>query len=299
MSKAYDAKDITVLEGLEPVRKRPGMFIGSVDSVGLHHLVWELLDNAVDEGINGHATRVEVILHEDSETITVSDDGRGIPIDIHPKFKKPALELILTTLHSGGKLDGNNYAHSGGLHGVGASVVTALSDSLRATADRNGTRYTQTFSQGVVTGGKMKKFRLLGENEGAGTKVRFHPDPEIYPDVQFDHEVLRERLKATAYLHGELEFKFVDEVHGHTYDFHFPDGLNAYAAAIILKKKMNAVSKPFHVKLDDPNLEVSLIWTESTSLDHIHSHANGIPTINGGTHDVVSEWGLSALCGNT
>ncbi len=150
---SYTAKDITVLEGLEPVRKRPGMYIGGVDSAGLHHLVWEILDNAVDEAMNGHASRIEVTLHSDGSTVTVSDNGRGIPVDIHPKFKKPALELILTTLHAGGKFEGLNYSHSGGLHGVGASVVTALSDRLVARVKRGGVEWEQKFARGKVISG--------------------------------------------------------------------------------------------------------------------------------------------------
>src|SRR5215510_9704031 len=150
-TNSYTAKDITVLEGLEPVRKRPGMYIGGVDSAGLHHLVWEILDNAVDEAMNGHANRIDVTLHADGSTVTVSDNGRGIPVDIHPKFKKSALELILTTLHAGGKFENRNYYHAGGLHGVGASVVTALSSSLVANVKRDGFHWEQRFSRGKPT----------------------------------------------------------------------------------------------------------------------------------------------------
>src|SRR6266436_8595335 len=145
---SYSAADIQVLEGLEPVRKRPAMYIGGTDTTGYHHLLWEILDNSVDEVINGFATRIEVTLHEDGRTVTVTDDGRGIPIDVMPKYKKPAIEVILTTLHSGGKFDQGNYIHSGGLHGVGSSVVNALSDELVATVWRDGAEHVQTFGRG-------------------------------------------------------------------------------------------------------------------------------------------------------
>src|SRR5580765_8612023 len=146
----YTAADITVLEGLEPVRKRPSMYIGGVDAKGLHHLVWEIVDNAVDEYLNGYANAITVTLHKNGDAVTVTDNGRGIPVDNHPKYKKPALELILTTLHSGGKFEGLNYSHSGGLHGVGASVVTALSDQLIARVRRGGLEWEQTFARGVA-----------------------------------------------------------------------------------------------------------------------------------------------------
>src|SRR5215470_13416897 len=166
----YTAKDITVLEGLEPVRKRPGMYIGGVDSTGLHHLVWELLDNAVDEAMNGHCDRITVTLHKDGETITVTDNGRGIPVDLHPKHKRPALELILTTLHSGGKFgDGASYIHSGGLHGVGSSVVNALPRKLVATIRRDGFEWQQSFRRGKPTTELTKQQPIRGH----GTSIYF------------------------------------------------------------------------------------------------------------------------------
>ncbi|MFN8601400.1 MAG: ATP-binding protein, partial [Candidatus Binatia bacterium] len=172
MATNYTAKDITVLEGLEPVRKRPGMYIGGVDSSGLHHLLWEIVDNSVDEAMNGHCDRIDVTLHADGETITVKDNGRGIPVDMHGKYKKPALELILTTLHAGGKFESKNYYHSGGLHGVGASVVTALSDKFTVRVKRDGAEWEQTFSQGKASS-KLKK---LGNARGSGTTIEYHPD---------------------------------------------------------------------------------------------------------------------------
>src|SRR5438128_10093888 len=172
----YSAADIPVLGGLEPVRKRPAMYIGGVDPTGYHHLLWEILDNSVDEVINGYAARIEVTLHKDGKTVTITDDGRGIPVDMMPKFKKPAIEVILTTLHSGGKFEQGNYIHSGGLHGVGASVVNALSKKLVAEVKRDSKRYEQTYSRGKA----VSKLKTVGPARGTGTSIYFEPDSEIF-----------------------------------------------------------------------------------------------------------------------
>src|SRR5437773_12004198 len=178
----YTAKDITVLEGLEPVRKRPSMYIGGVDSKGLHHLVCEIIDNAVDEYLHGYADSVSLSLHKTGDAVTVIDNGRGIPVDPHPKYKKPALELILTTLHSGAKFgEGGNYIHSGGLHGVGSSVVNALSRKLTATIRRDGYEWKQTFARGVA-GSKLEK---VGPFRGHGTVITFQPDDGIFKTTRF------------------------------------------------------------------------------------------------------------------
>ncbi len=173
----YTAKDITVLEGLEPVRKRPGMYIGGVGSTGLHHLVWEILDNAVDEAMNGHASTIAVTLHADGSSITIADDGRGIPVDKHPKTKKSALEVIFTVLHAGGKFEPGNYKTAGGLHGVGASVVNALSADLRARVRRDGAEWELSFKRGAPQGALKK----VGAARGSGTTVYFRPDSTIFP----------------------------------------------------------------------------------------------------------------------
>ena len=180
MAENYTAKDISVLEGLEPVRKRPGMYIGGVGASGLHHLVWEVLDNAVDEAMNGFASNIVVTLHKDGSSITVSDDGRGIPIDKHPATKKSALEVIFTVLHAGGKFEAGNYKTAGGLHGVGASVVNALSRELTATVRRDGQQYEMTFKQGKPAGGLKK----IGAARGTGTTVFFKPDPVSYTHLR-------------------------------------------------------------------------------------------------------------------
>ena len=206
-SANYTAKDITVLEGLEPVRKRPGMYIGGVGSAGLHHLVWETLDNSVDEAMNGHASNIWVTLHADGSSITIEDDGRGIPIDKHPTSKKSALEVIFTVLHAGGKFEHGNYKTAGGLHGVGASVVNALSKELVATVKRDGAQWEMRFKQGKPVG-PLKK---LGAARGSGTKVYFHPDAAIFPKIEFDAAIIKERLEVASYLHKGLKVTFEDE----------------------------------------------------------------------------------------
>src|SRR4051812_7657092 len=205
---AYTGADITVLEGLEPVRKRPGMYIGGVDAKGYHHLLWEIVDNSIDEVINGNADHIEVTLSKGSRTATVTDNGRGIPIDVMPKLKKPALEVILTTLHSGGKFDQGNYIHSGGLHGVGSSVVNALSSELIAQVRRDGKHHAQTFSKGLAT----SKLKAEGNARGTGTSITFTPDAEIFGLKQkFDVELIRDRLEAKSYLHRGMIVVFRDE----------------------------------------------------------------------------------------
>ena len=285
---SYTAKDITVLEGLEPVRKRPGMYIGGVDSAGLHHLVWELLDNSVDEAMNGHASRIEVTLHSDGSTVTVSDNGRGIPVDIHPKFKKSALELILTTLHAGGKFEGLNYSHSGGLHGVGASVVTALSDHLLARVKREGAEWQQTFSRGLATS-KIKQIKHNGQNgdvRGSGTTITFHPDAEIFPSITLKPELIAQRLETKAYIHKGITLIFRNEVSGKDTRYHYAEGLKAYLAKLLSEGDKKAViPEVFHLERpDDPPFECVLTWTESPD-EHLHTFVNGIPTPFGGTHE--------------
>jgi DNA gyrase subunit B/topoisomerase-4 subunit B len=281
-NNSYTAKDITVLEGLEPVRKRPGMYIGGVDVAGLHHLVWEILDNAVDEAMNGYANRIDVTLHADGSTVTVSDNGRGIPVDIHPKFKKSALELILTTLHAGGKFEGLNYSHSGGLHGVGASVVTALSDLLIARVKREGAEWEQSFVRGKSTA-PLKK---IGQVRGSGTTITFHPDPEIFPSITFKPKLIAERLEAKAYLHKGLKLTFRNEATKEETTYHYEDGLRAYLAKLLAEGQKKAIiSEVFTLEREDePPLECALTWTESPE-ESVYTFVNGIPTPFGGTHE--------------
>ena len=283
MAASYTAKDITVLEGLEPVRRRPAMNIGSTDSRGLHHLLWEIVDNAVDEYLNNYADTIKVILHKSGEAVTVQDNGRGIPVDIHPKYKKPALELILTTLHSGAKFgDSGSYFHSGGLHGVGSSVVNALSQKLVATVRRDGYEWTQTFRRGKA----VTELKRVGPARGHGTTIYFEPDPEIFRSVRFDPEVIREHLDAIGYIHRGLKLIFVNEVTGEQFDLSHPGGIPDYLQNVIRQQnKQPVVDNFFHaVRNDGDTMEVALVWTESTE-ETVRSFVNGIRTISGGTHE--------------
>src|SRR5947209_16331795 len=211
----YTAADITVLAALEPVRKRPSMYIGSVDAKGLHHLAWEIIDNAVDEYLNGYADTVTVTLNKSGDAVTVTDNGRGIPVDLHPKHKRPALELILTTLHSGAKFgDGGNYVHSGGLHGVGSSVVNALSRKLVATIRRDGFEWQQTFKRGRAA----SELQKLGPFRGHGTTIYFEPDSEIFKTTHFDPNLLKAHLEDMSYIHSGLKITFKNETAKDTFE---------------------------------------------------------------------------------
>src|SRR3954462_2249327 len=231
-SANYTAKDITVLEGLEPVRKRPGMYIGGVGSAGLHHLVWEILDNSIDEAMNVYASNIRVTLHDDGSSITIEDDGRGIPIDKHAATKKSALEVIFTVLHAGGKFEHGSYKTAGGLHGVGASVVNALSKELVANIKRDGSSWEMRFKQGKPVG-PLKK---LGPARGTGTTVYFHPDATIFPKIEFDAAIIRERLEVASYLHKGVKVVFEDETTKARSVFEHAEGLADYLGKIIAER---------------------------------------------------------------
>jgi DNA gyrase subunit B len=285
MNATYNASSITVLEGLEPVRKRPAMYIGGTGSDGLHYLVWEIFDNSVDEAMNGHANEIEVTLHKDGTSVTVRDNGRGIPVDNHPTHKKPAIEIILCTLHAGGKFDNGqagNYKTSGGLHGVGASVVNALSKKLLATIKRDGAEWEMEFKQGKATG-KLKK---LGPARGTGTQILFHPDPQIFPRTEFNSETIRERLEVASYIHKGLKVIWNDEVNGKKEVFKHEEGIVAFLHKIMTEKSAKPVhEQPFvFEKVNGIRMEMCFAWTESTE-ETVKSYANGIPNRNGGTHE--------------
>jgi DNA gyrase subunit B/topoisomerase-4 subunit B len=281
----YNASSITVLEGLDPVRKRPGMYIGSTSSAGLHHLVWEIFDNSVDEAMNGHADEIEVTLHKDGTSVTVRDNGRGIPVDNHPTHKKPALEIILCTLHAGGKFDNGgagNYKTSGGLHGVGASVVNALSKKLVATVKRDGAEWEMTFAAGKATG----KIRKVGPARGTGTQIFFHPDSSIFPRIEFNPDTIRERLEVASYIHKGLKVIWNDEVGKKREVFQHDDGILAFLRKILLDKNAKPVhEQPFTFeKSNGVRIETCFSWTEATE-ETLKSYVNGIPTTTGGTHE--------------
>ena len=292
---SYTAKDITVLEGLDPVRKRPGMYIGGVGAAGLHHLVWEILDNAVDEAMNGFASSVVLTLHADGSSITISDDGRGIPIDKHRSTKKSALEVIFTVLHAGGKFEHGSYKTAGGLHGVGASVVNALSSELRASVKRDGALWKIAFKRGKPTGPLTK----AGAARGSGTTVFFHPDPTIFPKIEFDPATIRERLEVASYIHKGIRVTFENEADRTKEVFHQEEGLSDYVKKIVAERG----AKPVHdvafvqARESDPRLELVLQWTEATD-EHVRSYVNGIPTGSGGTHENGLRAGLGKAVRN-
>ena len=291
----YTAKDITVLEGLEPVRKRPGMYIGGVGSAGLHHLVWEILDNSIDEAMNGYASNVRVTLHADGSSLTIEDDGRGIPIDKHPKTKKSALEMVFTVLHAGGKFERDNYKTAGGLHGVGASVVNALSKELVATVKRDGALWEMRFKQGKA----VSALKKLGPARGTGTTVYFHPDAAIFPKIEFDPAVIRERLEVASYLHKGLKVAFDDETSKTRTVFEQREGLVDYLKVIIAARGAKPVhDAPFTLtRGDDLRVDLVLQWTEATD-EHLRSYVNGIPTGSGGTHENGLRAGLGKAVRN-
>ncbi len=296
MSTAYTAKDITVLEGLEPVRKRPSMYIGGVDGKGLHHLVWEIVDNAVDEYLNGFGDAITVILHKSGDAVTVTDNGRGIPVDLHPKHKRPALELILTTLHSGAKFgEGGNYIHSGGLHGVGSSVVNALSKKLVATVRRDGFEWQQTFKRGKAAGPLEK----VGPFRGHGTSIYFEPDPEIFKTTHFDPNQIRAHLEDMSYIHNGLKITFKNEATRETFDLTHPGGIPEFLTRLVADGQKPAVTEtPFtQARNNGEKMECALQWTEATD-ETIRSYVNGIRTSSGGTHESGFKSGIAKAIRN-
>lgn len=293
---AYKAEDIEVLEGLEPVRRRPGMYIGGTEGPGgLHHLIREILDNSIDEAMNGYADKISVTLHKGTEKITVIDNGRGIPVDVHPKFKKTALEIIFTTLHAGGKFNASNYTSAGGLHGVGASVVNALSESLEVLVSRDGSEWRQTFSRGKPT----SKLEKLGKSKDHGTKVTFVPDPEIFRVTKFSSKRIEEMLKEKAFLNRGLAITFIDEESGEKATFSFDDGLVSYVGSLLEEQELEALGGEIF-SLDRANglkIEAAFAWTEATT-EKILSYANGIHTAQGGSHEEGFKSGLSKAIRN-
>jgi len=282
-SKYTAESSIQVLEGLEPVRKRPSMYIGSTDSKGLHHLIWEIVDNSVDEYLNGHADSITVTLHKTGDAITVADNGRGIPVDIHPKHKKSGLELVLTVLHAGGKFgQADGYFYSGGLHGVGASVVNALSRKLIANVRRDGFEYQQAYAKGIP----QSKIEKIGPFRGHGTSIYFEPDETIFKTTHFDADEIKEHLEAMSYIHSGLKIIFKDEKTGETHDLTHPGGIPEFLTRLITEgQKPTVTESPFAATRDDGSkMELALQWTESTD-EVIRSYVNGIRTSAGGTHE--------------
>ena len=283
-SATYDAQDITVLEGLEAVRKRPGMYIGSTGPMGLHHLVYEVVDNSVDEALAGYCSKVSVVIHPDN-SVTVTDDGRGIPVAIMEKEGLPAVQVVLTVLHSGGKFgEGGGYKVSGGLHGVGVSVVNALSEQLHIEIRRDGHVYSQDYSRGTPLGELVEGEKLAGD-AATGTIITFLPDAEVFETLDFDFLTLEERLRETAFLTRGLEISIVDErADGHSATFRYEGGIEDFVA--YLNENKETVHRKvifFSGESDEGAAEVAMQWNSSYQ-ESIHSFANNINTREGGSH---------------
>ena len=277
----YDAKNIKVLEGLEAVRKRPAMYIGDVYSAGLHHLVYEAVDNSIDEALAGFCNNISVKINADG-SVTVSDDGRGIPVDMHADAKKPAVEVILTTLHAGGKFDKDTYKVSGGLHGVGISVVNALSTRLDVEVWRDGFHWTQSFERGDRTGDLQK----LEETDRTGTRVTFMPDDEIFDDIIFSFDTLSTRLRELAYLNPGIRISIEDEREGkeRKEEFHFEGGLVAFVEALNENKEL-LTKEVITFTREQDGTTVELAFQYNTSFtETAYSYVNNIRTPDGGTH---------------
>jgi len=277
--KTYTAESIKVLKGLEAVRKRPAMYIGSTGSEGLHHLVYEVVDNSIDEALVGYCRNIEVTIHVDC-SVTVVDDGRGIPVDMHKKEKKPAAEVVMTMLHAGGKFDAKTYQVSGGLHGVGVSVVNALSDRLDLEIKRQGGVYTQSYSRGKAT----TPLRKIGKTKKTGTKITFHPDPQIFQTTEFNFDILSQRLRELSYLNKGLRISIADERMDKRNEFQYKGGIKEFVE-YLNQNKVVLNPKPiyFECQRDDVIVEMALQYNQGYS-ENIFTFVNNINTTEGGTH---------------
>lgn len=274
----YDANQIQILEGLEAVRLRPGMYIGSTSERGLHHLVYEVVDNSIDEALAGFCTHINVTIEEDN-SITVSDNGRGIPVDMH-ESGKPAVEVVLTVLHAGGKFGGEGYKVSGGLHGVGVSVVNALSKSMEVEVKRDGKIHRISFSRGET----VEKLHEVGTAEDTGTRVHFVPDDEVFTVTKFNYDTLKYRLRELAFLNSGITVILTDKRDGRSDEFHFEGGIRSFVEHLNRKKvKLNPTPIYFNGKRDDAVVEIALQYNDSYQ-ENIFSYANNINTEEGGTH---------------
>jgi len=276
----YGAEQIKVLDGLEAVRKRPSMYIGNTAQEGLHHLIWEVVDNSIDEALAGHCTRIRVTIHEDN-SVSVEDDGRGIPVDMHPTENMSALELVMTTLHAGGKFDHSSYKVSGGLHGVGVSVVNALSSEASARIRRNGNIYLQNYAYGE----KVEELKIVGSSEKTGTTITFKADSQIFTETTFyDYEVVKDRLRELAFLNRDLRIYLKDERSGAEDKFHAVGGINSYVE-YLNRKRTPIIPEPIFIsgEKDDVRVEISLQYFDGYS-ERLFSFVNNINTREGGSH---------------
>jgi DNA gyrase subunit B len=280
-TQSYDASQITVLEGLDAVRKRPGMYIGPTDINGLHHMIKEVVDNSVDEALAGHASQIEITIFEDG-SVRVSDNGRGIPVDIHPKYRVSALQLAATELHAGGKFGDGGYKVSSGLHGVGLSVVNALSEWMRAEVRRHGQLWVQEYRAGKP----LAEVRAVGPAEGTGTTIHFKPDVTIFKDgIDYNFKALAQRFREMAYLTKGLRFKFEDRRDGQEVNFYFEGGIVSYVRHLN-KDKTTLHKQPFYAErtVNEVAVEVAMQYTDTYDTDSIYAFANNINNTDGGAH---------------
>ncbi|HUU50661.1 MAG TPA: DNA topoisomerase (ATP-hydrolyzing) subunit B [Nitrospinota bacterium] len=291
--ETYDAKKIKVLEGLEAVRKRPAMYIGDTASTGLHHLVYEVVDNSIDEAMAGFCKNIKVTIHIDN-SITVIDDGRGIPVDEHPTEKKPAAEVVLTKLHAGGKFDKDSYKVSGGLHGVGVSVVNALSEKLEVEIKRDGNKYYQRYERGKP----QCRQEVIAKTKGRGTKITFWPDKKIFEEINFSFDILATRLRELSFLNSGLKISLSDERKGENREFYYKGGIIEFVK-LINEKKVPLHKKPiyFQKSKNSTIVEVAIQYNDSYS-ENIFSFANNINTLDGGTHLVGFKSALTRTINN-
>ncbi|MBN7576528.1 MULTISPECIES: DNA topoisomerase (ATP-hydrolyzing) subunit B [Clostridium] len=289
-NKKYDENQIQVLEGLEAVRKRPGMYIGSTSSRGLHHLVYEIVDNSIDEALAGYCNKIEVYINEDN-SITVNDDGRGMPVGIHPKMGKSTVEVIMTILHAGGKFGGGGYKVSGGLHGVGASVVNALSEECTVTVKRDGHIWQQKYSKGKV----LNELTKVGDSDQTGTQTYFKPDAEIFDEIVFDFEVLSQRLRELAFLNKGIYIRLVDKRDEKEEVFHYEGGIKSFVS-YLNRNKVPLHEEPIYIEgvKDNISVEVALQYNDGYT-ENIFSFANNIDTVEGGTHLVGFKTALTRV----
>ncbi|MGN1227683.1 MAG: type IIA DNA topoisomerase subunit B [Christensenellales bacterium] len=290
MAKSYLSKDILVLEGLDAVRLRPGMYIGTTGVKGLHHLLWEIVDNAIDEASNGFANKIIVTLYKDGSA-SVEDNGRGVPVDIHPTLKKSGVEVVFTQLHAGGKFNNENYNYSGGLHGVGASVTNALSKWCDVTVYKDGKEYFARFESVVDEKGKQhsgictQKLKEVGATTKNGTYVKFLPDSEVFKDATFEYDTVSKRLKELAFLNKGIEIVLINEKTGESESYKFEGGLADFVA-YINKDKISLFQPAVYIEgqSDLVKLELAISYTDSY-IDSVFSYVNNIPTTEGGTHE--------------